>query len=101
LRDGIDGQIAACKIFLERDLGPKLNREPAIAGRYFPLATRQCIFFVGIRVQEHGKIAADLAIFQTQQFVLGTSYDHPIAFLDGQAKQSVANGAANQIHLHA
>jgi hypothetical protein len=31
---------------------------------------------------------------------LGTSYDHPIAFLDGQAKQSVANGAADQIHLH-
>jgi hypothetical protein len=64
--DGIDGQIAAREIFLERNLRPKFDRESPITGRYFPLQTRQCIFFMRVRMQEHGKVAAHLAIFQTQ-----------------------------------
>jgi hypothetical protein len=101
LRNGIDGQIAAREILLKTDFRPELDRKAAISGRSLSLAAGKRIFFVGLGMQEHGKVAAHFAIFEAQQFVAGAPYHDPIAFLDGQTQQRVSNRAANQIHLHA
>src|ERR1700690_4341391 len=99
LRHGIDGQIAPREILLESDFRSELDRKAAIPGRSLSLASGQRIFFVGLRMQEHGKVASHFTIIETQQFVAGAPYHHPVAFLNGQTQQRVSNGAANQIHL--
>ncbi len=52
-------------------------------------------------MQEHRKVAAHFAVLQAQQLIARAAHHDPVAFLDRQAEQSVPNGAANQIHLHA
>ena len=101
LGNGIDGQIAARQIFLERDLRPEFDRKSAIAGRHLALEPRQGMLLVSVGMQKHRKVPADFPIFQAQQLLSGAADDDPIAFLDGQAEQGVPNGSANQIHLHA
>ncbi len=101
LGDGVDGQIAARKIFFERHFRPEFDGESAIAGRHLALEPRERVFLVSVGMQKHRKVAADLAIFQAQQLLAGAADDDPIALLDGEAEQGVPNGSANQIHLHA
>ncbi len=84
LRDGVDRQVAPCKILFERHLGPEFDGESAVAGRYLAFQARQRVFLVAVGVQEHRKIAAHLAIFQAQQLLAGASDHHPVALLDGQ-----------------
>jgi hypothetical protein len=101
LRNGVDGQVAAGEILVERDLGTEIDGEPPIAGGYFALEPRQRVLLVGCGVQKNRKVAPDLPIIQAQQLFAGATDHHPIALLYSQAEQGVPNGSANQIHLHA
>ena len=101
LGNGVDGEVAACKILFERDFGPEFNREAAVAGGHLALEPRQRVLLVSIGVQKHREVASDFAIIQAQQLLARAPDHHPIALLDGLPKQGVPNGSANQIHLHA
>ena len=84
-----------------RHAGPELDLEAAIAGSHLAFQPRQCVFLVGVGMQEDGEVAPDFAVFQSQKFFPSSSDHHPVALLDRQAQQRVSNGSSNQIHLHA
>ena len=83
LRNGIDGQITSREVLLETDFRSELDRKAAVSGRSLSLPARQRIFFMGVRMQEHRKVAPYFAIFQSRQFVPGAAHDDPVALLDG------------------
>jgi hypothetical protein len=101
LSHGVDGQIAACEILFQSDVGAEFDGEPAIARRHLALEPRQRVLLVGLGVQKHGKIAADFAKVTAQQLLTGPADDDPVPLLDGKPEQGVPNRSANQIHLHA
>ena len=101
LSNGIDGQIAACQIFLEGDFGTEVDGESAITGCHLALEPRQCMFFLSVGMQKHRKVAPDFAVIPAQQLLARPTDDDPVSFLDGQSQQGVPNRSANQIHLHA
>ena len=56
-RHGIDGQVARCaRSSSSVTSGAAWKWKAVIAGRGFALGARQCIFFLGLRVQEYRKI---------------------------------------------
>src|SRR5712664_2241106 len=59
LRHGVDGQVAAPEIVLERDVGGSLHREALVAAAALPLGGRNRVLLVRLRVQEHRKVLAD------------------------------------------
>ena len=99
-RHGVDGQVAPREILLEGHPGAEFHREAAIAGCDFALQACERVFLVGLGVQEHGKVAAHLAVAAGQQLLAGCPHHHPIAFPDRHTEQRVPDGTANQIHLH-
>ena len=85
LRHRVDRQIAAREIFLEGHLRTEFDAESAVARRDLALAPRERIFLLGVGVQEHREVPADLAIMKPQQLLSRAAHDHPIAFLHRQA----------------
>jgi hypothetical protein len=99
-RHGVDGQIAAREVLLERHLRTELDAESAIARRGLALAPRERVLLVSFGMQEHREIASHGPIAEALELLAGAADDHPVALLDGQAEQPVPNSAADQIHLH-
>ena len=60
LRDGVDGQVAALQILLERHVGRGPGDEAGVAIAAFPFGARQRVFFTAVWMQKDRKIAADL-----------------------------------------
>ena len=92
---GVDGQIAARQILLQRDLGGGVKGKAGIAGRGFALGARQRVFLVRLRMQEHGKVLADRTKARVKQRLGGGADDDPVTIFDGQTKQAIAHAAAN------
>ncbi len=100
LRHGIDGEIAAREILLERHLGAELHRESAIARGDLALAAGERVLLVGVGVQEHRKVSSHFPIAELLELLPRAADDNPITLLDGKPEQPVPNGSADQIHLH-
>lgn len=100
LGHGIDGQIAPGEVFFQRHIRRRVYRESAIAGPYLTLGPRQGDLLMGLGVEEHGKILADRQVTRIQQGLRVRADGDPIPVLHRQTQQGVADGAADQIHLH-
>jgi hypothetical protein len=75
LGDGVDGQVAAVKILLQRDTGVKIHAETMIAMTLLFLGTGKGIFFAAFGVQENRKGRANLFETLVQHFP-GRAADH-------------------------
>ena len=100
LRHGIDRQVATLQVCFQRDIRRTVHFETGIAMPVFTFGACQGVFFFGLRVQEHGKVAPDLRKALVQHLLGCGAYHHPVAIGDGSAQQSVADGAANKIDVH-
>jgi hypothetical protein len=99
-RHGIDGEVAPRQVLFERDTRIELHRESAVTRSALALCARQRVLLVRLRVQEHGKFPADLAVTEPCQFLRRRTDHDPITFADRPAEELVPNGAAYEIHLH-
>ena len=100
LRHGIYGQVAAFQVFFQGYVGCAIHLEPVIAMALLSLSAGQRILFMGLGVQEHGKISAHLAKTLCQHGFRGGAHHHPVAVFNWQAEQLIAHGAANQVDVH-
>lgn len=100
LGHGVDGQVAPRQVFFQRGGGREVHAETFVAGGGFAFGARQRILFLGFRVQEYREAAADLLIAERQHFFGRGADHHPVAFLDRQSQQFVANRAADQVSFH-
>ena len=100
LRHRVDRQVAAQQVLLERDLGPGVEGEAAIAGRGLALGAREGVLLVRLGMEEHREVGADRLIAGREQRVDVGADENPVAVDDRQAEQCVANRAADEIALH-
>ena len=97
---GIDGQVAAREVFLQRDIGRGLHGKAAVAAAALALGARERVFLVGLGVQEDGKVAAHGLVALGDHF-FGRGADHdPVAVMDRAAEQMVAHRAADHENLN-
>ena len=99
-RHGIDGQVAPRQILFQRYVRRGVEVKAVIAGRGFALGARQCVFFLGLRVQEYRKILAYRAKAPGLHLLRCTADHHVIAVGHRQAEQLVAYCTANNVCLH-
>ena len=97
---GIDGQIAAHQILLQRHSRRGMKGKADIARRSLAFGTGQRIFLMRLRMQEHREVAPDRRK-AARQHVLGRGADHyPVAVLDRQTEQFVAHGTTHCVDFH-
>ena len=101
LGDGVDGEVSARQVFLQRDAGCRMHREAAVAAAALAFGARQGHFFARGGVDEDRKILAHRAVAQRHQLVGRGTHGDPVAVAGGQAQQRVAHRAANDKNLHA
>jgi len=98
---GVDRQVAALEIVLERDGRRGIEREARVSGGRLTLGTRKRIFLAGARMQEYGEVLPDPPK-PTRFELFGRCADNdPVALLDGQAEQCVTDCAAYLVDFHA
>ena len=59
LRHGVDREVAAREVLLERHVGREARREAVVAGAGLPLGARERVLFAGVGVQEDREVLAD------------------------------------------
>ena len=96
LGDGVEGEVAAQQVFLQGDRRRGIDDEAAVAAPGLALGAGQCVLFAGVRVQEHGEVAADRAEAGRFHRLGSGADDHPVAVAGRQAEQAVAHRAADQ-----
>ena len=96
----IDGQIAARKVFFERDGRIGANRKAAIARRSLALGARQRVFLAGLRMQKHREVLAHGQITLRHQLFGARAHHHPVAVPHRQPQQSIAHRTADLEDLH-
>ncbi len=84
LGEGVNGEIAAQQILLQRYIRRGVAGESRIAGTGFPLGTRQGVLFPAFRVQKHGKIATYLLVARVEHLFRGGAHHHPVFIFDRQ-----------------
>ena len=100
LRHGIDGQVAARQILLQRHIGVGVKDEATIARRGLAFGTRQGVLFMRLRVQKDGKILAHRRVSGSHHVLRCGANHHEVTILHRQAEQSVTDRAADQVTLH-
>ena len=60
LGDGIDGEVAALQVVFQCHRLIGVDHEAVIAASGFAFSAGECVFLAALRMQEDGKIAADL-----------------------------------------
>ena len=99
-RQRVDGQVAALQVLLQRDVGRGVESEAVVARRGFALGARQRVLFVGLRMQEHRKIAPDRTETQPHHLLRRCADHDMIAVLHRQAEQFIAHRAADHVGFH-
>ena len=99
-RDGIDREVAARQVLLQRDIRCGEHGEALVAAPGLALGARERIFLIGLRMQEDREILADRAESQPHHLLGIAAYHHVVMVLDRQAKQLVSHRAAYAIDLH-
>ena len=74
-----------------------METETGIALGGFAFGTGEGVFFVGVGVEEHGKIFADRLEASRQHGLCVSADDHPVAVFDGQTQKIIADGAADEV----
>ena len=96
----IDGQVAALQILFQRDVGCGVKVKAVITGRGLALGARQRIFLMGLRMQEHRKIAADRAEALLHHLFGCGADDDVIPVLHRQAEHLVTHRTADNVDFH-
>ena len=97
---GIDGEIATRQIFFQRDIGCRMAAETMIAMTGFTFRTRQCIFFMRLRMQKHRKVFADRLIPCCNHLLWGPADDNVVSVTGYQAQQTVTNRTTHNKGFH-
>jgi len=99
--DGIDGEIPAQQVLLQRHLGGSIADEAGIALPLLALGAGQGVLLLGLGVQKHGEVAADLGKAQ-RQHLRHSGTDHQVIPVTlRQPQQAIPNRPSDQINLHA
>jgi hypothetical protein len=98
--DGVDGEVAAPQVVLQRDVGRGVDGEALIAAAALALGAGERVFLVRLGMQEHREVLADRLEALLDHLLRGGADHHPVAILDLQAEQLVADGAADDVLLH-
>jgi hypothetical protein len=99
-RHRVDRQIAACQVFLQRDVRRIEKLEAVITRRRLALGARKGVLLLRLRMQEHRKILAHRTV-ALRDHLLGGRADHDvIAVLHRHAQQLVANRATYRVDIH-
>ncbi len=101
LGDGVDGEIPAQQILLQRHLRRGVADEAGITATLLALGAGQRVLLLGLGVQEHGKIAAHLGKAQRQHLFHGRPDHQVIPVALRQSQQAIPHCAPNQISLQA
>jgi hypothetical protein len=100
LRDGIDGQVAARKVILERDVRRSVDREALVAGTGLALGARQRVLLARDGVEKDREVLAD-RLEPEAHHLLRRRADHDvIAVLHREPEELVADRAADLVDLH-
>jgi hypothetical protein len=99
-RHGIDRQVAAPKVLLDRHLRIRMKGEAVIARTGFSFRPGEGVFLARIRVQEHREVFADRPVTELLQCFGFGAYDTPVPFRDRNAKQFVPNRATDKVNFH-
>ena len=92
--DGVDGEIAPRQVFFQCHIGGGVHHKAAIAHAVLALGARQRVFLMGLRVQEHRKVAPHGHEAARAHLLRCGSDHHPVRVVDGQAQQCIAHRAA-------
>ena len=99
--DGVDGEIPAQQILLQRHLGGGMTDEACITQALFALGARQGILLLGAGVEKHRKVATNLGEPEAQHLLHGST-DHQVVSVPlRQSQQAITDRSPNQINLHA
>jgi hypothetical protein len=99
-RHGVDRQVAALQILLERHVGRCVHREALVAAAALSFRACERVFLLSPGVEEHREILSDRAE-ALGRHLLGCRADHhPVAVGDRQAEQLVAHRASHDVGFH-
>jgi hypothetical protein len=98
---GVNGQIASCEIFLNRNIGRGIEAEAVIAGGCFSLSSGKGILLTGLRVQKYGEILANALVTITLEIIRGGAHDAPVPFCDRYFQLLVPNSTSDKVNFHA
>ncbi|MNT36659.1 hypothetical protein D3C72_1727590 [compost metagenome] len=99
--DGVDGEIPAQQVLLQRHLGGGVAHEAGVTLPLFALGAGQGILLLGLGVEKHREVAADLGEPQRQHLRHSGAHHQVIPVALRQAQQAIPNRPPNQISLHA
>ena len=78
LGDGVEGEVAAGQVFLERHLGCGMHHKATVAACGFAFGTGQCMFFASGRVQKDRKVATHRLKALSHQGLGCATHHHPV-----------------------
>ena len=97
--DGVDGEIPAQQILLQRHIGGGVADKAGVALTLFAFGTGEGILLLGFGVKKHGKVATDLGKTQRQHLFHGGADHQMIPVALRQSQQAIPHCAPNQISL--
>ena len=97
---GVDREVPAQQIVLERYVGIGMHLEALMAGARLSLSAGKGILLVSLRMQEHGKIATHPSIAERQHVVDPSTDNNPVPIANGAPEQVIAHRAAYEVCLH-
>ena len=102
-RDGhrIDGEIAPREVLLQADIGCRMKLKAGVTRCSLAFGAGECVFFVGLRMQEHRKIAAHRPETLVHQGFWRSADHHVIVIGDGQSEQLITHRPADAVDFHA
>jgi len=100
LGHGIDGQVAADQVFLQRNVRAGVKGEPAVTASALALCACEGIFLAGLWMQEHREISADRAEAQGMHLLDRGANHQPVDITDREPEQAVAYCAADFVDVH-
>jgi len=99
----ISGRFGATsgQILLEGHVGRGVHLEALVASRDLSLGARECVLFVGPRVQENGKVLSHRLVAERNHLLGRAADDHVVPVGDRQAEELVPHRAADHVRFHA
>ena len=97
----VDRQVAARQVLLQRHRRVGVEAEAVIARRRLALGARQRVFLLGLRMQEHGEVAAHRPVTGVQHLLRRRTDYHPVMVAHRPAEQAVTHATSDGKDLHA
>jgi hypothetical protein len=99
LRDGVDGEVAARQVLLQRHICGGIHRETLVTPRGLALGTCQRVLLMRLGMQEYGKIFADWQIALHHHRFWRAAHYHPVMVVHRQPQQCIAHRPTDTIYF--